>query len=57
MKSVAIGGTGLSGSKLVAELDEHRGRIGNTRFDDWLRNARALLPCHDSHAVTEGSHA
>jgi uncharacterized protein YbjT (DUF2867 family) len=30
-------------------------RIGDTRLDDWLRNAQAPRP--DSHPVSEGSHA
>lgn len=32
-------------------------RIGNTRFEDWLRSAEAQAPRRDSHPVTEGSHA
>jgi hypothetical protein len=32
-------------------------RIGNTRFDDWLRDAQAKAQRHDSRPVREGSHA
>lgn len=32
-------------------------RIGTRHFDDWLRNATPQAPGHDSHSVTETSHA
>ena len=32
-------------------------RIGDTRFDDWLRDAQPKAQRRDSHPVTEGSHA
>ncbi len=35
----------------------HNSRVGNTRFDDWLRNAADRAPRRDSHPVTEASHA
>jgi uncharacterized protein YbjT (DUF2867 family) len=36
-------------------LPDDDARVGNTRFDDWLRNVQPLRG--DSHPVTEGSHA